>query len=485
MNVFKQGKLILTGLIAVFVFSGFATPVHAQGIGDILGRLNRIEDRLDKLDILQRKNPGKASENAPGKTEIDIRNKVADLDSSQSIILHRIARLEEALDGIRSNGNSNGDEVETVRELSTDLRGLIGNIRAMMDEKAASEKEKPSLQVKYPASLYGYVKLDLSWDASRINSGNYARWVEAGGSRQGQANITARQTRFGLNFNGPEDRKIVTTGKMEIDFYGGGDENKNAIMMRQAFLKVFWPAADFSVLAGQAADVISPLFPGTINYTVDWWAGNIGYRRPQLRLTKGFKLAENTKLFLELAAVRSIGGDAFGTPGFQGRSSLSFRLLTEKCATFGLSGHSGKEEGDTRSWSANLDVSLPISGKIVLEGECWTGENLDAYLGGIGQGVTTTGSQMKEIKGSGGWAAFALGPLGSWQFNFGTSLDDPDDQDLKSGDRARNASIFGNVTYNLNQAVQIGMEISNWDTRYLGQNGSNGFRYQIAWIYKF
>jgi hypothetical protein len=485
MNLFRQGKQIFSFSLATIVFSSFAIPVHAQGIGDIIGRLNRIEDRLDKLDAIQKKNPDKTSADVSGKTETDLRHAVAGLDSSQTLLCQRISRLEEALNGIRNNGNSKGDNVETVQGLAADLRGLIGNLRSMMDEKAALDKEKPSLQVKYPASLYGYIKLDASWDDSRIDAGNYARWVNAGGNHQGQASITARQTRFGLNFNGPDVGKTVTTGKVEIDFYGGGDENKNAVMMRHAFLKVFWPTADFSVLAGQTSDVISPLFPGTINYTVDWWAGNIGYRRPQLRLTKGFKLTENSKLMLEAAAVRSIGGDKFGTPGFQGRTSLSFRLLTAKNTTLGISGHSGKEEADTRSWSANLDLSLPIYDKLTLEGEWWKGENLDAYLGGIGQGVTTIGKETKEIESRGGWAAFNYGPWGSWQFNLGSSLDDPNDKDLKTGDRSRNVSFFGNVLFNLNQAAQVGIEISKWDTRYKDQKGSSGFRYQTAWIYKF
>ena len=47
----------------------------------------------------------------------------------------------------------------------------------------------------------------------------------------------------------------------------------------------------FTILGGQTWDVISPLNPRSLNYSVYWWAGNIGYRRPQVRLTKGMNFS--------------------------------------------------------------------------------------------------------------------------------------------------------------------------------------------------
>jgi hypothetical protein len=100
-----------------------------------------------------------------------------------------------------------------------------------------------------------------------------------------------------LNFSTPTANGIETSGKLEIDFYGGGPENKNLPMMRHAFMKLDWPKRGFSILAGQTSDVISPLVPSTVNYSVAWWVGDIGYRRPQLRLTKAFKAGANSHYF--------------------------------------------------------------------------------------------------------------------------------------------------------------------------------------------
>ena len=397
----------------------------------------------------------------------------------------RIDRLEENIKQIKTGSNETGAEAEIVAGLVGDLRGLIGELRSVMSESASTEKEKLSLQVKYPVNLYGYIKLDASHDASRISVGNYARWVEYEGKNDDQFSITARQTRFGLDFSGPDVGTTRTSGKVEIDFYGGGEENKSSLLLRHAFMKVYWPNAGFSILAGQMSDLISPLFPNTLNYVVGWWAGNIGYRRPQLRFTKEFKLGEKSSLQFELAAARSIGGEVAGVPSFQGRSSLSLPLLTGKSTTIGISGHSGKEENDSHTWSANVNLALPLSNKITIQGEYWQGENLDAYLGGIGLGVKGTKDAPVEVASTGGWVALSLGPLRAWNFNIGGSIDDPDAEDLKAGDRTRNASIFGNILYNLNQAIQTGLEISYWDTKYKEQEDRNSFRVQWSWIYKF
>lgn len=152
-------------------------------------------------------------------------------------------------------------------------------------------------------SWYGYVKLDASWDESLVNAGNFARWAESTESFEERAhfNLTGRQTRLG--FRATEDRGgVALTGKVEVDFCGGGAENKNSLQMRHAYVEAVWPSG-WRVLAGQTSDVISPLNPATLNYTVAWWAGNTGYRRPQLRVTKVWRVDEQTA-----AAVSSSGG---------------------------------------------------------------------------------------------------------------------------------------------------------------------------------
>ena len=139
--------------------------------------------------------------------------------------------------------------------------------------------------------IYGYLKLDTSWDKGPINVGNFARWTESPSNTEdgGQFNLTARQSRVGLKILAPPMPDFNLHGHLEVDFYGGGGENKNLILLRQAYMSMEWVNSGWTVLAGQTSDLFSPLSPSTLNYPVAWWAGNMGYRHPQIRFTKSFE----------------------------------------------------------------------------------------------------------------------------------------------------------------------------------------------------
>ena len=315
--------------------------------------------------------------------------------------------------------------------------------------------------------------------------------------------MTARQSRLGLKINGPKDEGLETSGRVEVDFYEGGAENKARLMMRHAYMKLDWPDDDFNIIAGQTSDVISPLYPYTLNYSVMWWTGNIGYRRPQLRLTKGLAFNDDVYLRFEGALARTIGnsttsftpgdaGEDAGIPGVQGRVSATLPMFGYKPGTVGVSGHWAKEELDTDatgahrdfdSWSVNVDVTEPVNKWLTLKGEFFSGENLSAYLGGIGQGINT--SRYREIGSRGGWIAAGLGPWNKWSFNVGAGMDDVDNADVDAGDLTLNRSIFGNMIYSINKNTQVGFELSHWHTEYKGQGDGDSLRAQTSLIYKF
>mgnify|MGYP001766907716 CR=1 FL=1 len=419
---------------------------------------------------------------------------------------------------------STQEELQALKRENAELREKIRQLEQSVDEikklvlkeapaapapvpEAApvAKKEEPPAKKKPSVELYGYIKLDAAYDTSRTDVGDFARWVmpEGPGGHDDEFNLTANQTRVGLNINGPEAGKIKTSGVVEIDFYSlEGGENKPQPMMRQAFLKLDWPEQDFSLLAGQTGDVISPLLPDTINYTVGWWVGNIGYRRPQFRMTKGFDLSGDLKLQMQGAFVRTIGhttgydpgdsGEDAGFPTFQGRAALTFPAGEARKATVGLWGHWGQEEYDLdaagrsaelSTYSIGLDAQIPLAKGVTLQGELWRGANVDAYLGGIGQGFNK--ATMEEISGMGGWATLTLGPWKNFKFNLGGAVDDPVNRDLASGNRARNMMLLGNVYYNITSAVQVGLEVSPWWTRYINLEEGQSVRVQGTFIYRF
>ena len=374
--------------------------------------------------------------------------------------------------------------------------------------KKLAVKDRFPVMSKLGIELYGYVKLDASYDTSQTAIGEYARWVQSEATERNdhQFSMTARQTRIGAKIRGPEAVGAQSSGVVEVDFYRGDGENHNMPRMRHAYMKLDWPDQRVSILAGQTWDVISPLYFPTVNFTVGWWQGNIGHRRPQVRLTKGFALGDKSELKFEAAAVRSITNrSSLFTPGFedtgedaafptlQGRTSVSFPFIPgAKPATIGASGHWGEEEWDQDAsghnrnyitWSTNVDVEVPVADWLTLQGEAFVGENLDLYFGGVGQGLNTT--QGREVRAHGGWAAASLGPFADWRFNLGGGFDNPRDSDLNAGGRGLNRVLFGNVWYTINKSASVGLEVSQLHTSYKDQRDSESTRAQLAFLYKF
>ncbi len=240
--------------------------------------------------------------------------------------------------------------------------------------------------------FYGFARFDASYDNGKIYPGNIALWAwpENQNRHDGEWNLTAGSSRLGLNLSGPDTEKIKLTGTIEFDFLGGGTENNMTPRMRHAYFKAYWPASDFSILAGQTWDLHSSLIPFVDDSAIMWASGNIGTRHPQVRLTKGFSVGEKSHVEIAVAAARTIGeknsvpdpqslgyntdpGKDAQMPTMQGRIAFSAPLLVRnQPATLAFSGHYGQEEWDTdtsgthttlNSWSGNVELSLPLCKK--------------------------------------------------------------------------------------------------------------------------
>lgn len=400
-------------------------------------------------------------------------------------------------------------------QLKSRVESLEKQVQALTETLSPEDQQvaealaagKQPVWSKLDLQFYGYIKADAAYDNSRTNSGNYVVWVDEESSRKNddEFNMTANETRLGLRINGPTDNGIQTSGQVEFDFFGNyAAENKAKIQMRHAFLQMLWPDSGFSILAGQTWDVISPLNPTTLNYTVLWDGGNIGYRRPQIRLTKDHLLSGDTSLKFQAAITRTVGRDVLGAgatsesgedagfPTVQGRVGMTFPWLPAGATTVGVSGHVGQEEYDISatganedldSWSINLDWLQPINKWLTLKAELFRGENLNTYFGGIGQGVNT--DDMNEIASKGGWCTASLGPWDQWSFNAGIGIDDVDADDVNSGDRTLNRAVFANAIYALNQNADVGVELSHWRTDYKGAGDADDVRVQASLKYKF
>jgi hypothetical protein len=346
--------------------------------------------------------------------------------------------------------------------------------------------EKPS------TSIYGYLKFDALYENGKSSHGNFAIWAADPKGNDGLFHATANQTRLGFKIKGISFGDFKVTGQLEIDFYGGNAENKAYNYMRHAFLKI--SDGSFSVIAGQYWDIINPLNPFTLNYPVLWGAGNMGYRRAQLSFRKDFKSDKST-ISVQAGIFRNIASDydgdgvkdgvASGLPMLQGRLSGKFSLGDKTSLQLGLSGHYAKSKGDLEftSNSMNVDFLLVLSPKVKIIAEYFSGKNLGVFLGGIAQSVNTVDGIEVETKGFYVNLQYNLSKKST--FGIGYGMDDPDDDTLSTGGRAKNTSIFGNLLFKLSSSIKVGFELSNFTTEFKGLDEQKTLRIQNSWILSF
>ena len=263
-------------------------------------------------------------------------------------------------------------------------------------------------------------------------------------------------------------------GKVEIDFQNNtlnalSGENKSTVMLRHAYFEV--KDEDFRLLVGQTWDVISPLYPGMLMYSVGWDGGNIGYRRAQFRYERFFNFSDVSLVTAQLAIAPQIfvdnntsatasptagviTGEPSNWPIVEGRVAWTVGERGPGCypITVGVSGHIGEQEFDTtllgrdkrrRTWSGNLDVRVPLTEHFGIQGEYQVGENLGTFLGGIGQGIDPV--SLVPIRDVGGWIELWYDWTPTLHSHVGYSFDDPNNNDLHlAGERSYNQFYFGN-----------------------------------------
>src|SRR5918994_7750072 len=207
--------------------------------------------------------------------------------------------------------------------------------------------------------LYGFVRLDAIFDSQQPNNAQSILFIKSPdpriGNEMGDLAMHPRLTRFGIDYSGPRIARLgdaKLTGKLETDFQNGGTESRQIIRVRHAYLRLDWKNAN--LLAGQTWDTVSPLFPTVNADTLQWNAGNIGDRRPQLRITYEPKAGDGKFSFtggkslkgaidaldLDTNGVRD--GEESARPNIQARVGFSHPLGSkDRSASVGVSGFYG------------------------------------------------------------------------------------------------------------------------------------------------
>ncbi|UCD17386.1 MAG: hypothetical protein JSV44_00300 [Candidatus Zixiibacteriota bacterium] len=374
---------------------------------------------------------------------------------------------------------------------------------------AAYGDNKQSISIK----PYGYFKLDGAIDQNLTSHGNSIMWVEPKSyeSDDEQFNMTANQSRFGFTAEGTGYSAIEVFGRLEMDLYAGATgaavaDNTATLQLRHAYFSI--SNGNFSVLAGQTSDLISPLDPSTLNYSMLWSCGNIGYRRPQVSLSYTVAPNEQTDITLAGGFFRTIGSDLTptitlalgeendgsddgtdaGIPSFQSRIDVTHDLPGGNSIRAGISGLWGQLKAETNlgkseryeSWGIAGHFALSFASDYGFSGEVYSGSNLGNYLGAI-----ANNSLVDGLESFGGWTSAWVKPSPKIKLVAGFGYDNPNDEDLSSGDRSQNRAVFGNIQYSIISQAIIGVEIARWKTDYKDGEAVDNLRTQTSFILKF
>lgn len=448
----------------------------------------------------------------------------------------------------RRQGLVASGELLTLEELARDnaaLRAEVNALRASVESLAGqppSTAQAPppdlttsSLQLAPPSSPwqkgayrivpYGKGWVNIAYDTSRTQTGAYAVFAQSK-SLQDEPGfaVNARASRFGTDVTGPEIFGARSSGKLEFDFFGSAQiENRAGILLRHAYGE--FVGENWRAVGGQTSDVISPLVPNMLNYTVGWGGGNIGYRRAQSRFEWWQDIAGSGRLSMQGSLNQTIvtdfatdpltGGQDAGWPTFMGRIAFRPEWSTDQCDFFtegsqpqrghlepgtgtrpelGVSSHIGSEQVDFASapvrrnqrftsWSLNVDLYAPLTDSFGFQGEFFWGDVLGTFQGGIIQGINP--ALRRGIRSIGGWGELWYEVTDRVHTHVGFGIDDPRNSDLSTGLRSQNHFWFGNAVFDVTKMFTVGLEVSYWKTKFVGLNDGEAVRIETVMKYRF
>lgn len=366
----------------------------------------------------------------------------------------------------------------------------------------------------FKARLYGFARADVDVDSRQFFAHPHLPfWVLSGDDPRrengdGDFTIHPRLSRLGLDTEAPPIRQLgdtKLTGKIEVDFFNFAPGNAAATSNSRQFLRIRHAYGqlehgDGRLLFGQTWDLISPLYPA-VNYDVLMWnAGNIGDRRPQLRATWEPRVGKG-KASVAVAALDSsaidganrdgdftLDGEEARRPMVQARAGINQPSWVKgQTWEVGVSGHNAEYRWNRaaaiegrRVFSGNsvgLDVRLPVTSKLVLQGEGWIGRGLADVRGGIGQSINPLTGDAVHSKG--GWAEALYQFNKVYTLGAGVTVDNPDDDDLPAfGEgtskttnfdlvgRTHNRAYYIANRFNLGSGFLVGLDWMLFDTSY-------------------
>lgn len=360
------------------------------------------------------------------------------------------------------------------------------------------------------AKIYGFVRAEMNYFDKR---GDYvdapARVYDiAGASADNNAAVfsgTARFTRLGIQLSGPEVCGGKTSALIEGDFNGDSTTSQGSIKPRLRKAYIDWVKDDWSMRAGQDFDLIYSVGPDTVNQNGLWWNGMVGTRHVMAVLGKAFKVNDENKLELKIAAVRAsglleLGSSSSGTSNAgspSGQASLTWKttVFTKAPARFVVAGGAGKERytvTGTAPYSSTylsrsrhiasrigtFGIELPVTDWMTIKAFGFMGRNIANYYGGIGQDLSSV--QDKGLRSRGGYLQAKFKPTSKISLVIGGGMDKPKYADVIARSASsvngvqgtanitgltKNSTIYASIGYDFTSQFTVAFELNRLTTK--------------------
>lgn len=303
----------------------------------------------------------------------------------------------------------------------------------------------------------------------------------------------AKSTNLGAVLAGPEILGLKSGGMFLTYLYGEQFEaDKYGFYIVRAYGDL--KDEDRRYAVGLNGDVINPLAPTTVNFNAGNLAGNLGFIRGQFLAERYFYWNDNAQVTTQFALSNPVSTsfaefnvppnnflEDNGWPNLEGRVAIGLGPATMKSGQrvrpieFGYSGLVGQLRrtdfpGPNRTldvWAFGTDARVALSERYGFKGEFFTGQAIGNYNAAI---LQVNNDLLEPVRSTGGWGEgyFYWNPC--LHSHFGYGIDDPLDRTVTPGLTAarpiRNEFFFGNVIWDVTKNLELGFEVSRWETSY-------------------
>jgi hypothetical protein len=470
----SQPKFCLAFLTvsATVLCSALSAQAQAVDSSDLQGQIRRLSAQMDQVQ--------------------------ATIEQSQRELMDLKTRLA-ALQ--RSAGPASATTDSAGGSDAANLAAAVASVRETQtihdSQLATLEQTKVESESKYPLKLSGLILMTGVVSTQAVDVAETPTMALNG---PGSTAASVRQTVLGIDARGPHLFGATSHADVRFDFFGNlgtsgysGNSNLGLLRMRTAHAELDWQHS--RMFFSLDRPLMSPETPTSLTAVAVpplAWSGTLWTWNPQLGASHDFladhglnvraeaaliDVADPPQLYATAASgsyVAPSTAEQSRWPGVQARVAV-VNAKSENGAHVGFGGyfapHRLPQPARFDSWAATMDINLPVTGRMQITGEAYTGQ----ALGGLGAGA------FKDYAGRtyhGEWYFRALDDMGGWlqwkqrvgekiDFNEAFGMDNVPAHQVRRYtlntaesyfNLVRNRTITGNVIYSPSAYILFSLE---------------------------